>query len=768
MNQKIAVIGISFKYPDINSKKDFKEYLQSGKFVPTDGWIERGALMNIPDYNKVLNGNFPLINDIEYFDNKFFGIIKKEAVELTPEMKMSLLHIAGTIYDAGYSIKQISGTECGLVISSSSQSCDYLSVLNKRSSVAALSAREATLGEKLSYHLDFRGPVFSVDSTCSSSLLGISQAVDILNNKYADLMLVGGVQLFIPPNADRAYALLSGGNYTDTYIPFDEKASGLLSGEGIGFALLKRYDDAVRDNDYIYGVIIGTGISGTKRGNRVSSYAPDGVSQSIAIKRAWEKAGITADDITEIEAHGSATELGDAEEVSGLEIAFKNRTTPEDVLLSCVKSNIGHTSQCAGISGLIKVLLGFENHEAYPIANFIRPKSTIDFKAAHLKPIDSTVKFSENKKRIAGIDSYGLNALNVHIVVENHINTCSTLNNIAPDNRVLKITARTQKSFDYNVKAIKDYIKNSRFNLNDIIYTLNIGRDDYKFKAALYFETKEDLIDKLEDVKPVNSENSDIIIDINKIPESISDIIKNSDKENAEIAEVLINNGYTVDFSKYYNGCSYHKVPVISYQFDKVYNWPIEKKVFSNKKSEQIQVQNNISEYSDVKEKIIKIWQEILETNDEINENETFFELGGNSMLASILIESINDTFDCEMQLMDIYSYNTISEIYEFVKEQSSGKTISDSSGIVSDKSTPEPDNEDIENKLKKIWEEILETDEEIKINETFFELGGNSMLASILIESINDAFDCEIQLMDIYSYNTIYDMSEHIKELKM
>lgn len=669
MEYKTAVIGMSFKYPDISSKKEFTDYLRNGKFVPTDGWVERGALMNIPEYNKVMEGDFPLIDGIEYFDNKFFGIIKKEAVELTPEMKMTLSFSVQAIYDAGYSIEQMRGTDCGLVIASSSQSCDYLSVLNKRSSVAALSAREATAGEKLSYYLDLRGPVYGIDSTCSSSLLGVSQACSILENHQADMMLAGGVQLFIPPNADRAYALLSGGKYTDTYIPFDEKASGLLSGEGIGFVLLKRYENAVRDNDYIYGVITGTGISGTRRGDRVSPYAPDGISEIIAIKRAWQQAGITADDITEIEAHGSATELGDAEEVKGLSIMLKNRQNTDEVVLSCVKSNVGHTSQTAGISGLIKVLLGFENNEAYPIANFTEPKNTIDFKSAHLKPADNIVTFDKGSKRVAGIDSYGLNALNVHAVVENYQNKTTQEEEISPLNYVLRISARTQKSFESNVRAVRCEIENSKFNLNDIIYTLNTGRDDFKFRAAVYFTNKEELLAKLENVTAFSSDDdSEKKADVNNIPDEAAEMIKNAEN-NAQIAEILINNGYSFDFHSYYSSSQFHKVPVVSYQFDKVYNWPLEKQVYSVQTTAEEEVKEQSADVSDIQEQIKKIWQEILETEEDIDVNETFFELGGNSMLASVLIEGINDIYNCEMQLMDIYSYNTIAEMSEFVKE---------------------------------------------------------------------------------------------------
>lgn len=482
-------------------------------------------------------------------------------------------------------------------------------------------------------------------------------------------MLAGGVQLFIPPNADRAYALLSGGKYTDTYIPFDEKASGLLSGEGIGFVLLKRYENAVRDNDYIYGVITGTGISGTRRGDRVSPYAPDGISESIAIKRAWQQAGITADDITEIEAHGSATELGDAEEVKGLSIMLKDRQNTDEVVLSCVKSNVGHTSQTAGISGLIKVLLGFENNEAYPIANFTEPKSTIDFKSAHLKPADNIVTFDKGSKRIAGIDSYGLNALNVHAVVENYQNKTTQEEEISPLNYVLRISARTQKSFESNVRAVRCEIENSKFNLNDIIYTLNTGRDDFKFRAAVYFTNKEELLAKLENVTAFSSDDdSEKKADINNIPDEAAEMIKNAEN-NAQIAEILINNGYSFDFHSYYSSSQFHKVPVVSYQFDKVYNWPLEKQVYSAQTTAEEEVKEQSADVSDIQEQIKKIWQEILETEEDIDVNETFFELGGNSMLASVLIEGINDIYNCEMQLMDIYSYNTIAEMSEFVKE---------------------------------------------------------------------------------------------------
>lgn len=220
-----------------------------------------------------------------------------------------------------------------------------------------------------------------------------------------------------------------------------------------------------------------------------------------------------------------------------------------------------------------------------------------------------------------------------------------------------------------DVNSIRCEIENSKFNLNDIIYTLNTGRDDFKFRAAVYFTNKEELLAKLENVTAFSSDDdSEKKADVNNIPDETAEMIKDAEN-NAQIAEILINNGYSFDFRSYYSSSQFHKVPVVSYQFDKVYNWPLEKQVYSVQTTAEEEVKEQSADVSDIQEQIKKIWQEILETEEDIDVNETFFELGGNSMLASVLIEGINDIYNCEMQLMDIYSYNTIAEMSEFVKE---------------------------------------------------------------------------------------------------
>ena len=655
-DNSIAVIGMSFRYPDINSIDELSKVMENGIFVSNDNWKDRGALLNVPEYNKI-SGNAPLMKDIEYFDSKFFNAVEKEALEMTPEMKLALTHSALAVYDAGYSLTDMKNSECGMVLASSSSTADYRKLTPMGSSTAYLDTRETMIGCKLSYYFGFSGPFFAVDSTCSSSLLAVKQASEILASHQADVMLAGGVQLFLPNDAKRAHELFLGTEAVrEKYIPFDENSTNLINGEGVGFVLLKRYADAVRDGDSIYGVITGCGMCGTRAEGRVSPYATDSVSQCKAIKRAWENAGVTADDITEIEAHGSATNVGDESEVNGFALAFKERKNPEKVILSSIKSNIGHTSQCAGISGLIKVLVGFRNKKAYHIANFTQSKKELDLEAAHLEPICKTVDIPTNKHRTAGISGYGLNSLNVHIIVENCDTVNEKSNQLSKLNRVLKLSAKTETAFREYAEKVIEAVRTTD-DIDNMIYTLNIGRDDYNISSAVYFETREELLSALENVTPQTVAVSE---------KTVTDTDSDSPAHDAFEAIMA---GKTVDFERYYKGSSFKRIHTVPYQFDKLYTWITEKKIITEQPANEPENTPEKSDSIDIRSEMLKIWQSVLETDEEISDEDTFFELGGNSMLASVLIESVNDKFGSALEFGDIYTYSGFGQMCGYLEE---------------------------------------------------------------------------------------------------
>lgn len=747
-NNKTAIIGMSFRFPEISSVKEMEKLLMEGKHVGLSGIKQRGELIGISDYGNVI-GDIPVLEDIQYFDSSFFGVMKKEAEEMIPETKLALMHSVLAIYDAGYSMRNVKGSDCGLIIAASSS--DYKKLLSEGSSGAYLNARASMIGGRLSYQFDLRGPVYSIDSTCSSSLLAVMQASQLLESKQADLMLAVGVQILMPLNRKRAHELLLGGEKAKwPYIPFDEKASGFIPAEGVGALLLKRYEDAVRDGDHIYGVISGYGVSGTSA-ERDTPIAPNGLSQSRAIKRAWANAGINADDITEIEAHGASTEQGDRNEVIGLAECLRDRTKDEKVYLSSVKSNLGHTSQAAGIAGLIKVLLGFKNNTVYPIAGFDSADKNIDFDAAKLSPLGKAIRFDENKKRVAGIDSYGLNELNVHMVVENHP-TVRKVSDLSEKSRFLKLSAMTEESLRSYAAAIVDAVSDAEADLNDIIYTLNTGRDDFRFRSAVRFNSREELIASLADISIYECNEEKGTVDIKALPDTLAEIYKDSSE--AEIAEALYVQGYDIDFKAWYFGTDFRRASTVTYQFEKNICWV--KAKYKEVPDENNEAKTMSSE--DIHNKIKEIWEKLLQVD--IAGDASFFMNGGNSLIAMLTAEEMNTVLGTEIGVQEVYLYDTVDNMTKYIIGLSDGTDTAEKTAA--DEIPPE-EYEEIKNTIKEIWQEALETDEEIGDEESFFELGGNSMLAILIMESVVNRLGVEIEMDDIYSCDTIAAMTEYV-----
>ncbi|MDO5558077.1 MAG: beta-ketoacyl synthase N-terminal-like domain-containing protein [Oscillospiraceae bacterium] len=751
---KTAVIGMSFQFPEISCTADMEKLLYNGNYVGTSSQEERGRLLGIDNYKNII-GNVPLLSDIQYFDNDFFGVMKKEAEEMIPETKLSLTHSIRAIYDAGYSLEQVRGSDCGLIIASSSS--DYKQMIRTGSSGAYLNARESMIGGRLSYYFDLRGPVFSVDSTCSSSLLAVIQAASLLESNQADMMLAGGTQILMPLSKSRAHELLLGGEKANwPYIPFDEKAAGFIPAEGVGFVVLKRYDDAVRDADHIYGIISGYGVSGT-RAQRDTPVAPDGLSQSRAIKRAWASAGVTADDITEIEAHGASTELGDRNEVAGLAQCLSERTVADDVILSSVKSNLGHTSQAAGIAGLIKVLLGFKNNVAYPVAGFTTPDSRIDFASAHLNPVGRPVKFEAGRHRTAGIDSYGLNELNIHMVVENCVVTGSTSPELARENRFLKLSARTENSLKAYAAAIAGSLSDTSVNINDLIYTLNYSRDDMDFRSSVYFENIDELKEALAHISISRCDGKKAqTADISDVSEELKK--KYAQEDPAKLAACMYADGFNIDFVKYYAGCTFSRISAVPYQFDKTLNWVTTEKC-DEEKSPQAQTTLNTDALKDI---IKTIWEQLLQV--EIDYDDSFFMNGGNSLLAMLAAENINSELGTETGIQELYKYGTVNKMTAYINGLLNGVSIENSTCEKTTDTDPQ-EYKEIHDTIREVWQEALETDEDIADNESFFELGGNSMLAILIMESVADRIGVEIEMDDIYSCDTIEAMTKYVIE---
>ncbi len=284
----------------------------------------------------------------------------------------------------------------------------------------SLSARVASFpAVLLAGALGLGGGAFTLDAACASSLYAVKLACDALFAGREDIMLCGGVSrpdaLFTQVGFSQLQALSPSGRCA----PFDKTADGLVVGEGVGILALKRLDDAIRDNDVIYGLIRGIGLSNDIRGNLL---APDSEGQVRAMQKAYAQANWSPADVDYIECHGAGTPLGDQVELASLRRLWEETGwSKEQCAIGSVKSAIGHLLTAAGAAGMIKTLLGFTHQTLPPSLNFTCPPENsplIDgpFKV-QTQPETWRIRDKQTPRR-AAVSAFGFGGINGHILLE--------------------------------------------------------------------------------------------------------------------------------------------------------------------------------------------------------------------------------------------------------------------------------------------------------------------------------------------------------------
>jgi len=274
-----------------------------------------------------------------------------------------------------------------------------------------------TIAGRICNYLNLKGGGYVVDGACSSSLLAIATAANALRLKEMDLVLAGGVDVSLDPFELVGFSK-AGALAKDQMRVYDQRASGFVPGEGCGFVVLKRAEDALRDKNYIYAVIKGWGISSDGKGGIME---PSSSGQATAIQRAYALAGYTLADVDFIEGHGTGTTKGDKVELGGIATALKQtqKSTHGRILgVTSFKSIVGHTKAAAGIGGFIKAVLAVNQKVLPPTANCQQPNEIFENEAKQLYPLIHGKICSSGKIIRAGISSAGFGGINCHITIE--------------------------------------------------------------------------------------------------------------------------------------------------------------------------------------------------------------------------------------------------------------------------------------------------------------------------------------------------------------
>jgi len=488
---EIAIVGLSGKFPGAEDVSEFWNNIKNGKegirFFSEEELLQEGedaSLLANPSYVKA-NG---YLENKEFFDSEFFNYRPDEAHLMDPQTRIFHEVVWEALENAGCDLSD-NQKKVGLFAGASSNVNweIYSQLANREGLVDNFSASQLSnarfMGTKISYFLNLKGPSVFVDTACSTSLVTIQMACRSLLLNECNVAVAGGVTITNRSKKGYVYRegmILSQDGHCRS---FDAKASGTVGGEGAGVVVLKTLKNALKEGDHIWGLVIGAGINNDGN-SKVGYTAPsiDGQTEAILIAQKWAK--VEPESISLVEAHGTATKLGDPIEVEALNRAF-GKSSQKYCALGSVKSNIGHLDIAAGVAGFIKATMALKNKQLPPSINYTAPNPEINFDNSPFY-INTELKDWDAPKypRRAGVSSFGIGGTNVHLILEEAPEQESTSR--GRDAQVLLFSAKTSQALQRYMKNFSRHLEsNPETALADIAYTLQTGRSTFEYRKAI-------------------------------------------------------------------------------------------------------------------------------------------------------------------------------------------------------------------------------------------------------------------------------------------
>ncbi|SFD47774.1 type I polyketide synthase [Paracidovorax konjaci] len=496
---EIAIVGMAGRFPGAPDIDTFWQRIRDGvesvKHYTDEELAALGvpeSLRNDPDYVKA---GMPL-DGVDRFDAEFFGFTPREAEQLDPQQRLFLESAWACLEHAGCDTSRWQGK---VGVYGGEGPSVYLmrhllpsSGLDGGAGIAdVLGLMGANAGSSLctrvAYKLDLRGPAVTVQTACSTSLMAVHMACQALLGHECDMALAGGVWLNLLQQGGYRYqagAILSPDGHCRA---FDAKAAGTVVGSGAGTVALKRLDDALRDGDTVHAVIKGSAANNDGSA-KVGFTAPSVDGQAEVIRAAQLIAGVSADTIGYIEAHGTGTALGDPIEIAALTQAFRSDTERHGFCaVGSVKTNVGHLDAAAGVAGLIKAAMALKHRQLPPSLHWRKPHPQIDFAASPFYVNTEAKPWPQGAfPRRAGVSSFGIGGTNVHVVLEEAQANTVPVEPMEGAWHVLPVSARTEPALrESRLQLAAHLLEQPVAELADVAHTLQSGRRAWSWRAAV-------------------------------------------------------------------------------------------------------------------------------------------------------------------------------------------------------------------------------------------------------------------------------------------
>ncbi|MEO3752519.1 beta-ketoacyl synthase N-terminal-like domain-containing protein [Streptomyces sp. B6B3] len=420
MEDAIAIIGAGCRMPSSPSLAAFWRNLRTGTDMLSRFGPGELRAVGVPD-GLLRHPEFVPVRGVvpggEAFDWDHFGYSPGEARTIDPQQRVFLEVCLAALQDAGVRpanhpgwIGVFAGCDSPL---SAFDAAEDTSLLNR-----VLGTDKDFLATRVAYKLGLRGPAITVQTACSTSLVATHQACQSLRNYECDVALAGGSTLVLPQPGGYVFAeghVMSRDGRCRSY---DADSTGTVPSHGSGAVVLRRLADALADGDRIMAVLRGSAVNNDGK-DKIGYTAPSLTGQRDVIRLALGQAEVDPADLTYVEGHGTATQLGDPVEVAALTAAFRSATDRVGYCwLGSVKSNIGHTSAAAGVAGLIKTALMLEHRELVPTLHFSRPNPKLELETSPFRVITETRPLPDDRPALAGVSSFGIGGTNAHAVLE--------------------------------------------------------------------------------------------------------------------------------------------------------------------------------------------------------------------------------------------------------------------------------------------------------------------------------------------------------------
>jgi phthiocerol/phenolphthiocerol synthesis type-I polyketide synthase E len=508
---KIAVIGMVCRLPGTRNVEEYWENLRTGKecitFSTEQELLDRGIdprLVKNPHFVRA----YGAYEGTYLFDAPFFGFTPREGELLDPQQRVFMECAWEALETAGYN----PGTYPGRIgLFAGAGHCRYLvqmatdpAIADSVGMVTLIMANEKDfLATRVGYKLNLKGPCVTVQSACSTSLVGIVMACQNLLNYQSDMALAGGITLDVDHLG--GYYHEDGGIVSpDGHCrAFDAAAKGTVPASGAGVVVLKRLEDALADGDMIQAVIIGSGMNND--GSAKAGFTAPSVEGQVGVfLEAMTMAGINPETINYVECHGTGTPIGDPIEITALTKAFRTYTDKNGFCaIGSAKSNLGHTDAAAGVAGFIKAVLALKHQQIPPTLHVTNPNPAIHFEETpfYVSTQLSEWKRPETSPRRAGQNSFGIGGTNAHVLLEEAPELVRDKS--SRPCQLLVWSARTPTALESMTANLGWHLQSCpEDSLADLAFTLQTGRAQFSQRRMLVCGNCEDALEALNGSAP--------------------------------------------------------------------------------------------------------------------------------------------------------------------------------------------------------------------------------------------------------------------------